>query len=193
MLRLPVVASAAATVFAALAARLRPLAVAFVAALAALVSPPVTGPAAAADPNLVLERDLTGTWTGTGFFSNVLGQRRDFVVTFDGRSDGDTLRLGEIIRFADGAVERYTWVFTRTGPTTYTGTREGVVGTARVTAAGNRVTLEYTADVKDEKGQTSRVRFEDVLIKRSDRTILNTAAVFLGPVQVGRVEIVIRR
>lgn len=146
-----------------------------------------------ASRDLVMERDLLGRSKGRGFFSNILGQRRDFTVDFDGRWDGKTLTLGEVIRFDDGAVERYTWRLTKTGPNTYTGVREGVVGQAVVVANGREVVMEYTADVKGPDGGVTRLRFEDVLIKRGNGSILNRARAYLGGLQVGWVSIDITR
>jgi hypothetical protein len=139
----------------------------------------------------VLERDLVGRSIGTGYFTNILGQRRDFTVDFNGRVEGNTLVLGEVIRFKDGAVERYTWRFTRTGAGTYVGTREGVVGSAVGTTDGNRVRLEYVADVRGTDGNVTRLRFDDELIRRRNGQILNRATAYLFGIPVGWVNIVI--
>ena len=157
------------------------------------VSTAEAGSHATVSRDLVMERDLLGRSKGRGFFSNILGQRRDFTVDFDGRWDGNTLTLAEVIRFDDGPVERYTWRLTKTGPNTYTGVREGVVGQARVVANGREVVMEYTADVKGPDGGVTRLRFEDVLIKRGNGSILNRARAYLGGVQVGWVSIDITR
>jgi hypothetical protein len=151
------------------------------------------GPAAAvaAEP-LQLERFFSGRAVATGEFRNALdGTTRGITVRFDGRYDRAKrlLVLAEDIRFSDGERQHKTWRLTRTGPRTYSGTREDVVGTARgfIDDRG-RVILTYDASVGSRT-----VSFHDVLALRPDGSVRNEARLSYFILHVGDVTLDIRR
>jgi hypothetical protein len=140
---------------------------------------------------LALEAFFTKPATATGSFRNALdGSRRDIKVCFNGRwiARSRTLVLDEDIRFSDGERQHKTWRLTRTGPWTYTGTRDDVVGTAvGFVDDQGRVRLRYRANVGGHV-----VRFDDVLTPLHDGSISNTASLTAYFVHVGDVELSIR-
>jgi hypothetical protein len=156
--------------------------------LGACASPPDL-PSAAAAPPLALEAFFPGRTEGDGVFTNSwTGSQRRFHVVIDGAWDGRTLTLVEDFAYADGEKDRKTWQLTRTGPGTFEGTREDVVGTARAWIEGKVVRLEYTVKLG---GWT--VDFSDVLALRDDGSLLNRATVGKWGLRVGRVELSLRR
>ena len=70
----------------------------------------------------------------------------------------------------------------------FTGTREDVVGPARVWTEDGRVRLEYDVELG---GWT--VHFADLLALRPDGTLLNRATVGKWGIRIGRVELVLRK
>lgn len=151
----------------------------------------VAAPAAAAE--LRLEDFFKGRTTATGSFRAITGQRREFDVVLHGRWDGRTLVLREDFRYADGERDTKTWRFVRTGWNSYVGTREDVVGEAKVTLAGDKAFFNYLVDL-DPGGGRNIVRFYDTLeLSEDGRAIANTARVFKGPLPVARVRVDFKR
>lgn len=156
--------------------------------IAACSSPPAA-PGTASSSVLTLEEFFPGRTVAQGSFVNVwTGSKRSFDVTIDGSWDGKTLTLVEDFAFADGERDRKTWKFERQSPGTYVGRREDVVGTARVWTEGKAVRLEYTVEMG---GWT--VDFSDVLFLQSPDVVTNLATVSKWWIQVGRVELSMRR
>ncbi len=162
-------------------------AAAFAPFIAACATVPAAGPSAGA--GVVLERDFRGRLYADGRFRNAItGSERPFKVVLDGRWDGRNLTLREAFAFADGEKDVKTWVFTRTGPGTYTGTREDVVGTARVVTEAGAVRLSYDVVLGG-----SQVHFEDVIERGPGGAILNRAIVSKFGVPVGSVDLTFAR
>lgn len=142
-----------------------------------------------ADPPLVLESFFEGGTEGEGMFVNRwTGEERRFHVRISGTWDGTTLTMVEDFDYADGEKDRKTWELTRTGPGTFTGTREDVVGDARIWTEGRVVRLEYTVRLA---GWT--VGFADVLALRADGTLVNRATVGKWGIRLGRVDLTLRK
>lgn len=153
-------------------------------ALAASMAAPA---AEAAD--LRLETFFAGRTHATGSFRAINGVKRDFTVALHGRWNGKTLTLREDFVYSDGERDTKTWRFTKTGPATYEGTREDVIGTTEVRLDGKRATFSYRVDLDPGPGRNI-VRFFDTLVLSDDgRTIANTATVFKGPLPVARVRV----
>ncbi len=156
--------------------------------LGACAAPPDI-PAASTAPPLALEAFFPGRTEGEGVFTNSwTGSERRFRVVIDGAWDGSVLTLVEDFAYADGEKDRKTWRLTRTGPGAFRGTREDVVGEARVWTEGKVVRLEYTVKLG---GWT--VDFADLLALRDDGSLLNRATVGKWGLKVGRVELALRR
>lgn len=145
--------------------------------LVALVLP-VLMPASAvsAAEAFTLESFFAGKSKATGSFSAINGVKRQFTVDLTGKWDGKTLTLREDFVFDDGTRDRKTWRFVKTGPSSYSGTREDVIGETRVTLQGNVARFNYLVYLDSAK-QANKVRFYDKMVLRSDGTVLNTALV----------------
>jgi Protein of unknown function (DUF3833) len=164
--------------------------------LALSVSACATAPASLASKearDVVLERDLRGRTYAKGVFTNsITGSTRPFTVVLDGTLRGKTLTLREAFAYADGERDVKTWVITRTSPTTYSGTREDVIGPATIVQEGNIVRLSYEADVTTGSGAI-RVRFEDVIERDAKGVIVNRAIVSKLGVPLGTVDLTFDR
>jgi len=136
-----------------------------------------------------LEKFFAGKTTATGKFSAINGVRREFDVDLTGRWNGKTLTLVEDFRYKDGEKDRKTWRFVKTGPTTYKGTREDVVGETSVRVDDNVATFTYVVYL-DPANRANKVRFWDRMVLNNDGTVVNTALVtkFGFPVATTRVD-----
>ena len=141
----------------------------------------------------ILERDLAGKTVGRGAFKAITGADRPFTAYLDGTWDGRTLTLVEDFDFDDGEQDRKTWRLTKQDDGTFTGTREDVVGEAIGFYDGEGFRLEYFIRLGGEDGEGGRrVKFRDILYKRDDGVIINSATVGYYGLRVGRVNLEIR-
>ncbi len=131
--------------------------------------------AAAAEP-FRFEDFFAGKSKAVGSFSAINGVKRKFTVDLTGKWDGRTLTLREDFVFDDGTRDTKTWRFVKTGPATYSGTREDVIGETKVTLHGNVARFNYLVYLDSAK-QANKVRFYDKMVLRSDGTVINTALV----------------
>ncbi|MBP1861324.1 DUF3833 family protein [Rhizobium herbae] len=158
-------------------------------AVLGLLSP--APPASAADT--MMETFFRGKTTATGSFSAINGVKRQFDVVLTGRVRGDTLTVREDFVYSGGERDRKTWRFVRTGPATYSGTREDVVGTTTLRVDGNTARFNYLVDLDPGPGKNI-VRFFDKMVLADDgRTIANTASVWKYIFPVARVTVDFRR
>lgn len=162
--------------------------------LISAIAATASGQAKASNTSLVLEEFFSGRTIGHGTFeSGIAGVERDFVVTTNGHWDGKVLTLIEDFRYDDGETDRKTWRFTKIGEGQYTGTREDVVGKAKVAAENGRVRMAYDIDLPRDNGRTTRLHFSDILEYQPDGSVLNTARVTKFAFPVGRVEVVFEK
>jgi len=159
------------------------------AALSLLVS--LTMPVALQAKPLTLEEFFRGQLVAEGTFRSTIGAPdRKMRVKMRGswNKATQTLTLVEDFVFDDGEKDRKTWRFTRIGPGEYKGTREDVLGDARVFQDGDAVRLRYKANVRGYD-----VAFDDLLVQENATTVRNTADVRWWFLRVGEVELMIRR
>jgi hypothetical protein len=169
------------------------LAAAALLALAACGGRPDLADFAGAEPELELERFLSGNLEAHGIFQDRFGDvRRVFVVDIVGSWDGETLTLEEDFVYEDGSTERRVWELTQTGPESWTGTAEGVIGAASGEESGNAFNWRYTIDLNTPDG-TLRASFDDWLWRIDDQVMINRAYVTKWGFEIGQLSIVFRR
>ena len=135
-----------------------------------------------------LEEVLPPITRATGSFAAINGVKRSFTVDLKTTWDGKTLTLVEDFEYNDGEKDRKTWRFTKTGPNTYVGTREDVIGTTTLTVNGKRATFAYDVYL-DSANQKNKVRFRDTLVLREDGGVDNTAIVYKFGLPVAKVNV----
>ena len=141
------------------------------------------------EPRLVLEDYFTGQTRAFGLFEDRFGDvRRQFVVHVDGTFDGETLTLDERFAYADGETERRVWRIRRTGPDTYEGRADDIVGVAEGRIAGNALNWRYHMDLKVGDG-TWRVGFDDWMFLQPGGVLINRATVTKWGLEIGTVTI----
>lgn len=160
-------------------------------AVSALFSLATVSPSVAKD--LRLEEFFKGRTTATASIKTITGFERNFTVKLHGKWNGKTLVLREDFLFEDGEKDTKTWRFTKKGWNTYTGTREDVIGETIVSVIGKKGYFNYLVDLEPGPGKNI-VRFYDTLtLSDGGRTLMNTAKVFKGPLQVGTVRVDFKR
>jgi hypothetical protein len=138
--------------------------------------------------DFTLESFFKGRTYAYGWFGAINGSERRFRVVLDGRWNGKVLTLRERFEYTDGEKDVKTWVFTKTGPNTYSGMREDVIGSTVVTLDGARATFAYDVDLTPKASPTI-VHFNDTLELQPDGTVLNTAWVTRWHIPVARVKV----
>ncbi|MET0747424.1 MAG: DUF3833 family protein [Rhizobium sp.] len=158
--------------------------------VAALLQLATIAGASAAD--LRLEDYFAGHTVAVGHFGAINGVSRDFKVNLTGTSSGKLFSLREDFRYADGEKDRKTWRFTRTGPTTYRGTREDVVGDTEVKITGQTARFTYLVNLTPN-GKANIVRFHDSMVVQKDGSMINNAWVTKYGFPVARTHVVFTR
>lgn len=144
-------------------------------------------------PDLVVEELFDGRLQARGEFRNLAGvvQRR-FDIAMQGDWNGETLSLVENFSYDDDATERRAWTMRKSGPDTWTGTADGVIGVARGTVRGNTFNWVFTAQVPVQGG-TVRARLDDWFWRLDERRVVSRAYVSRFGVDVGVATIAFER
>jgi hypothetical protein len=138
-------------------------------------------------PSLLIEKYFAGETRAWGIFEDRFGTlRRQFTVDITGTWDGNQLVLDERFQYSDGETDRRVWTITKTGPHTYEGRADDVVGVASGEAYGNALNWRYHMDLKVGDG-TMRVHFNDWMFLQPSGVLLNRARVTKFGLAVGEV------
>ncbi|MGR8920543.1 MAG: DUF3833 domain-containing protein [Gammaproteobacteria bacterium] len=164
------------------------LILAVIAALCAGCASPRLEDYADAEPAFDLAGYFDGRSRAWGQFQDRFGKvRRRFVVDIEGSFDGSTLTLVEDFVYDDGETEQRIWTIDKTGPDTWRGSADGVVGVATGRVAGNAFNWRYTFDLKTGENETLRVDFDDWLWQQDAGVVINRAYVSKLGVALGEV------
>ena len=154
-------------------------------------------PARAAVPANVeaqLQDALTGHLIGDGQVRNLRdGSVRKLHMDVRGTFDGQNLVLNEDMAFSDGERQHKVWTFRKTGPATWTGQRDDVVGTGTATLDGRSISLSYTARVKLPGGSVTSLKFNEHYDLGDPARIVNKTAISYLFFTVGDGEMTLRR
>jgi hypothetical protein len=163
--------------------------------LALLIAGPAgLGSASATEAGQTLEEAFRGQATGVGRFKSTLaGVDRGFVVTTKGRGTGGQFVLDQVFRFDNGALDRRTWRFKKTGPKTYVGTREDVVGTAKVRVDDDAIRMSYDLITRGKNGSKLQLHFEDTIRRSGRDSIVNKGVISMLGMNVGSVDVAFKR
>jgi len=138
-------------------------------------------------PLLDLAQYFNGPLIAHGIFQDRNGQvLRRFTVMMEGKWEGNQGVLDEHFTYADGQKERRVWHLRRHPDGRYTGTADGVVGTATGQTSGNAFQWTYTLQLPVD-GQVYEVQFDDWMFLVDDRVMLNRATMSKFGVRLGEV------
>lgn len=141
------------------------------------------------DREFRLEQFFVGKTKAHGQFQDILGNvSRRFEVDITGTFDGNLLTLVEDFSYADGSKEQRIWKLTKTGPNTWSGTADGVIGDALGETRGDTFNWGYKIDLPVPDG-TMRVVFDDWMWQLSDTRVLNRAYMSKFGIPLGEVVI----
>lgn len=145
------------------------------------------------EPKLVLENYFAGQTKAWGLFHDRFGKlRRQFEVDIDGTFEAGLLTLVEDFHYDDGETERRIWYIEKLDDHRYSGTADGVIGTAQGQAYGNAVNWVYQFALKIDDS-TWNVTFDDWLYLQSDGILINKAEVRKFGFVIGEVTLVFRK
>lgn len=129
-------------------------------------------------PTLQLEDYFEGSSKAWGLFEDRFGNvRTQFWVDIQGTWDGTTLVLDEDFLYANGDTEQRTWTIVKTGPNTYEGEAENVIGVATGETSGNAFNWRYDFNLDVGDGDIWKVHFDDWMFLQKDGILLNKARV----------------
>jgi len=150
--------------------------------------------AAASDrPAFALERYFSGRTRAWGVVQDRFGRlRRQFVVEMTGSLDGDELTLDEHFSYDDGSTSERIWHVRKTGPTSYEGEADDVVGKAIGRADGTMVTWRYRLRLPIGK-RIWTLSFHDVMYLQPDGVMINRALMRKLGLRLGELTIVFQR
>ncbi len=138
-------------------------------------------------PALQLEDYFEGSSKAWGLFEDRFGNvRTQFWVDIKGTWDGKTLILNEDFLYANGDTEQREWIIEKTGPNTYQGVTENVIGVATGETSGNAFNWRYDFNL-DVDGDTWKVHFDDWMFLQKDGVLLNKATVTRWGFKIGTV------
>lgn len=141
------------------------------------------------EPRFLIEDYFAGKTRAWGIFQDRFGTlRRQFVVDIDGSWDGETLTLVEDFVYDDGETEQRTWTIRKTGPHSYEGRADGVIGVATGESYGNVLNWRYGFALK-VGDSTWNVRFDDWMFLQDNGVMINRAEVTKFGIELGEVTI----
>lgn len=144
-------------------------------------------------PELRIEDYFAGKTRAWGIFEDRFGNlRRDFIVDITGTWDGRELVLDEAFDYSDGEKDRRVWRIVKTGPSTYQGRADDVIGMANGESAGNALRWGYEMKLKVGDG-TWDVRFDDWMFLQRDGVLINRANVYRWGFRIGTVSLFFQR
>jgi hypothetical protein len=140
-------------------------------------------------PVLVLENYLNGEFTAYGIFINRKGRvTRRMTVEMKAVWNGDSGDLFEDFIWSDGVIQKRVWHLKKTGPNTYEGRADDVVGVANGEVAGNTFHWYYALAI-DVDGTTYTINFDDWMYLMNDNVLMNKAVMTKFGFKVGEVNI----
>lgn len=143
------------------------------------------------DPAFTLEQYFAGHTKAYGMFEGRFSGKppRQFVVDIMGEWQGEVFVLDEKFRFDDGERSERTWRIRKTGPGTYEGEADDVVGIASGISSGNAFNWRYVLDLKVAEDWSVHVNFDDWMLLNDDGVLLNKAVMSKFGIDIGTVTI----
>lgn len=144
-------------------------------------------------PALDLAQYFAGTTRGWGMVQDWRGAvTRRFVVTIEGRFNGDEGSLDETFLWSDGEQQRRIWRLKRAGPGRWIGSADDVVGSAQGEIQGNALRWQYTLSVPID-GRSIEIQFDDWMHLIDQEVLINKARMTKFGIPVGEVTLAFRR
>ena len=138
---------------------------------------------------LVLEEFFSAPVRVEGFFVNLWSRSRLGIgIDITPAWDGCVLSLDEHFLFSDGRADHKIWRLEKTGPGTYNGSREDMIGTGRVWTEGNLVRLNYVLLMVGMS-----FRFDETMSLGEDGILIARSTIRKWRIPIGRVELRMRR
>lgn len=116
----------------------------------------------APDEAFMPETAFVGRFDGWGVMETPLGKlQKRYVVTAEGRLDGDTIHFTEVWSFDDGHQDRLDWRITRGADGAYQGQEPTLDGAAEGEVDGFAFRWRYTRETPQPDGGALKLNFDD--------------------------------
>lgn len=140
-----------------------------------------------------LEQFFVGKLDAHGMVQDMSGKvTRRFVVTMQGRLEGQTIILEEDFVFDDGEKQRRVWQLEPKENGRWLGRADDILGVAEGQLEGFALRWRYDMRLKVD-GSEVDVAFDDWLYLIDENTVLNKSDINKFGITVGQVTLVIRR
>ena len=144
-------------------------------------------------PKLVLQEFFNGPLRAHGIVKNRSGKViRYFNATIDASWENGVGTLDEHFVFDDGEKQQRIWKLVKDETGGYIGTANDVVGSGKLTVAGNSVFLDYVLRIPYDDG-TLDLRIDDRMYLVSDTILINESMMTKWGFQVGEIVLVIEK
>jgi len=166
---------------------MKPVLTVLLAALLSACAAPEPSHYAAEKPRLELQQYFNGTLDGWGMFQDRSGKVvKRFTVLMQCRWQGDVGTFEEDFVYSDGTRQRRVWTLRKTGPNSFTGTADDVIGTAVGTGAGNALHWNYVLALPVD-GKVYNMHMNDWMFLIDERVMLNRTTMSKFGVELGSV------
>ena len=120
---------------------------------------------------------FSGKFMAQGMFVDRFGSvQRRFAAEINCRTNDNQTELNEAFIYDDGETEQRVWTITKNADGTYIANTDDVYGHAFGRVDGPAFKLRYDFFLK-MFGRRVKVRFNDIMVRQTDTTILNRAKV----------------
>ncbi|WP_028108722.1 DUF3833 domain-containing protein [Ferrimonas futtsuensis] len=131
----------------------------------------------AQQPTLELERFFDGKVKAQGMVTSFTGEVvRRFTVVLEGRWQEGEGVLDEYFLYEDGETQFRQWRIRRTGPDSYSGEADDIIGTASGERHGPLLRWQYQMVLVTDDDEW-QVSFDDLMVLVDDRHLLNRAKI----------------
>ena len=136
-------------------------------------------------PEFKIEDYFQGDTWAWGIFEDRFGNlKRSFKVNMRGSLVNNQLILDEDFIYDDGSLDKRIWKIAILDDNHYSGTAEGVAGSAEGKRSGNAFNWQYEMDLTIG-GRQWRVKFDDWLFLQADGIVINRATVSKWGITLG--------
>ncbi len=145
------------------------------------------------EPKFELQSFFSGSLTAHGILKNRSGEViRYFNATLEGSWENGVGTLAEVFLFDDGEVQERTWVMTPNEQGDYIATANDVVGSGKISIAGNALFMNYVLQVPYD-GDILEVNVDDRMYMVKEGVVMNESIMTKFGFEVGYLSIVIEK
>lgn len=145
------------------------------------------------EPTISFDQYFNGPVKAWGIVQDRKGKViRRFDIDMVGAWNGNDGILQESFHYYDGERATRVWHVKKTGPNTFTGQADDIIGTATGDSAGNAIKWNYTMRVKVGNSQYD-IKFDDWMFQMHDNVIMNRSYMKKFGLRVGEITVFMQK